>query len=118
MTNQQEIELILLKLPHRMQVLFAVYCCDDVIDLIKDEASIKTLDLVKQWLKDPASVTVQELIDAAYAAHAADYVAHAAAYVAANASKDKEKKLSQYLKHLKSMIKDLSKLEKAIWELE
>ena len=51
----------------------------------------KHIELVKKWLSDRDSVTLEELKankDAAYAAYGVDGVANAAYYVAANAAFD------------------------------
>jgi hypothetical protein len=82
MTIQQEIENLLKPLPHRMKIIFAVYCCNDVKKLIPEKA-LPALELTEKWLIDPNSVSSLELQDAA---NAAAYAAYAAAYYSANAA--------------------------------
>ncbi len=84
MTIYDKILHLLNKLPHQIQVSFALYCCNDIKELIIDERSIKALIIVEKWLNNPASVSSQELQDA-YAASASASAATAAATAAASA---------------------------------
>ena len=111
MKTRQDIQNLLNKLPHTLQVTFALHCCNDIKHLITDPRSIEVLHLVEKWLHNPNSVTSRELYDAAsyaanaasasyaanaayaayaanaaYAASAANAAANAAAYVATNAA--------------------------------
>jgi hypothetical protein len=80
MTIQQKIENLLKPLPHRMKIIFAVYCCRDVKKLIPEKA-LPALELTEKWLIDPNSVSSSQLQDAA---NAAAYAAADAAYRFAN----------------------------------
>src|SRR5271165_5518871 len=64
-------------LPHHLQVEFAIYCVNDVKELLPKEGLL-ALELTQKWLKNPLSVSNKELIDAA-AASAASAAAYAAA---------------------------------------
>src|SRR5271165_1260878 len=116
-------------LPHHLQVEFAIYCVNDVKELLPKEGLL-ALELTQKWLKNPLSVANKELIDAAAAsaaassadnaANAASSAAHAAhaAYSAASYADYKEGKLKQYETHLISMFDKLTALEKTIYNLE
>jgi type IV secretory pathway VirB6-like protein len=84
MTIQQKIENLLKPLPHRMKIIFAVYCCNDVKKLIPEKA-LPALELTEKWLIDPNSVSSSQLQDAANAASAAS-AAYRAAYYASSAA--------------------------------
>ena len=80
------------KLPHKYQVMFAVFCVEQVTKYLDDktrELALKAIAVTKLWLEGKASVEdCMKAADAAYAAaYAADvayaaYAAYAAAYVA------------------------------------
>jgi hypothetical protein len=83
------------KLPHRYQVMFAVFCAEQVVGLVKEqyrETCLKTIDTAKKWLR--GEVSTEECIAAGdYAAArtagcATGYAgaAASAAYAAAYAS--------------------------------
>ena len=55
---------------------------------------------------------------ASYAAYAAYYSAYAAAKVAANTIIDSDKAAEKYLAHLNKMIKDLTPIEKVLFNME
>ncbi len=106
------IKALLQLLPHKLQVRFALNCAIDAkIHLDKtDTSSLKCIELVEKWLKDPSSVSNAELTayastySASYAAAASDaastysaaasahassaasYAAHASDYASASAS--------------------------------
>jgi len=122
-----EIKRLLGILPHWLQVEFAVYCCNDVKELIPEEA-LPALGLAEKWLKEPHLVSKEELNNATYAAtYAAAYAATRAAYAAASAAANaaahathfakRKEKLKQYETHLVNMIANLSELEKTIYEV-
>jgi molecular chaperone DnaK (HSP70) len=93
----------LLDLTHRQQVEVAIHCAEDVFPFNSDktrESAKKCIDLVKKWLKDPDSVTEEELksigkyiedldsyesnaaADSAYAAAAAAFKTHSSDFAA------------------------------------
>jgi len=120
-----ELERLLNRLPHKLIVEFAVYCVNDVKELIPKKA-LPALELTEKWLKNPLSVSNKELSDATNAAYAtnATYAAANAAHAAANAAhaaaraaKSSEKKQEQYYTHLFNMITNLSELEKVIYNI-
>jgi hypothetical protein len=77
---------ILVQLPHKRQVAFALYCASDVKHLSKHSEAHKCLELVEKWLKNE-EVSSKELSAAAYAvATAANAAAAHAAYAAAHAA--------------------------------
>jgi len=86
MKTRQDIQNLLNKLPHTIQVTFALHCCNDIKHLITDPISLKALEVVEKWLHNPASVTTQELYDAASSASAASASAANAAYSASPTS--------------------------------
>lgn len=56
------------RLPHKLFVSYAVDCAEDAISTLRTplhESVVKAIDLTKQWLKNPKSVTTQELTTAA-----------------------------------------------------
>jgi hypothetical protein len=137
MTTHDKIRSLLNRLPHHLQTRFAYLCCIDIKDQIKSESDLEALALVKDWL-DGKTVSLKELCaaaNAAYAANAANAAAYAAyaAYAAANAANaaayaayaayaaatsiTREKKLKQYLNMLQTMIKDMTELEKILYDL-
>jgi hypothetical protein len=120
MTTHDKIRSLLNRLPHHLQTRFAYLCCIDIKDQIKSESDLEALALVKDWL-DGKTVSLKELCaaaNAAYAANAANAAAYAAyaAYAAAT-SITREKKLKQYLNMLQTMIKDMTELEKILYDL-
>ena len=151
-----EIKSLLPKLPHKMQVSFALYCAKDVFHLVKEEdrATVKAcIDTVELWLKGKA--TVKECEAAAYAAanainnvaynasaayysayysayytayaaadatYAAAHIAHYAAYAAnakagGNGTTFYNKAMEKYLNHLNEMIKDLTSIERILFNI-
>lgn len=134
MTATQQIESLLQQLPHKLQVRFAYLCCMDIKDKIKDKASLKALALTKAWL-DGEAVTKEELKaaanSAANSAHYATYAAYNtaayyantavyasnAAYYAADAYPNPKTKLNEHLLMLKTMIKDMTELEKILYNI-
>ena len=148
MNYQEEIENLLPKLPHRLQVSFALYCAQDVYHLVRDknkEMIKKTLDIAEAWLRGEASA--EECRAAANAIYAtaintvyatAVYAAYAAANAAANAAtanaiyaaaanaayaatanaNTANAAYKKYYEVLIDMVKSLSRVEKAIWRLE
>jgi ribulose kinase len=104
--------------------------------LIKDEASLKALELVELWLKDESKVSNRRVMEcrqcrlhtaanatshaAAYAAYAAyayaaNAAARAAAYAAANAAAnagDYDTKIRKYYELAEAMTRDLTNLER------
>jgi hypothetical protein len=83
------------KLPHRYQVMFAVFCAEQVIGLVKEQdrkVCLKAIEVTRGWLRD--EVTTEECKAVARAAHAATcaidaahaiYATCAAGYAAAAA---------------------------------
>ena len=149
MNYEKEIEILLKKLPHKLQVKYALYCAESVFHLVKDEDKPvvrKSLDTAALWLVDKASAdevyaassaispayAASVAISAVYAATAAT-AATAASYAAASASaisaayaaraavsastKDKNNASKHYYKELIRMIKDLTELDKLIYDL-
>ena len=141
MKTRQDVQNLLNKLPHTLQVTFALHCCNDIKHLITDPRSIEVLHLVEKWLHNPNSVTSRELYDAAsyaanaasasyaanaayaayaanaaYAASAANAAANAAAYAAAYAAyayaEDRNKYSKKYYDILIGMINDLTEIQK------
>jgi hypothetical protein len=46
------------KLPHRYQVMFAIFCTEQVVDLVREqdrEVYVKALDTSKRWLRGEVS---------------------------------------------------------------
>ena len=81
-----EIERLLKPLPHNLQVIFAVHCCND-IKYLMDKESSTCLELVEKRLATPHLVSKEELNNAANAATSVyDDAASAAAYYAAYAA--------------------------------
>jgi cytochrome oxidase Cu insertion factor (SCO1/SenC/PrrC family) len=161
MNYENKIENLLTRLPHKLQVRFALDCALDVKDLMGPE-SIQALDFVEKWLKGEA--TQAEVEAAAYAYNAA-YAATRAAYNAYNASaaasraaynaayaassaasaasprgaynaynaayaynasaaayayatgKNRDKKIKEYYENLRSMILNMSELEKLVYNV-
>ena len=67
-------------------VRFALYCAEDCFQFIKEKRrplAQQCIDLVRKWLKDPESVTINELRSAADAAATANRVNPIDAYAAA-----------------------------------
>ena len=151
-----EIRSLLPKLPHKMQVSFALYCAKDVYPLVREEdrTVVKDcLDIVELWLKGKATAkeckavadttyniaytvyTARAVINAANAAnvvYAANAAANAAAYAAyysayayaaahsasnAVSTANYDKAMEKYLKHLNEMIKDLTSIEKILFNM-
>ena len=82
------------KLPHKFQVMFAVFCARQVIHLVKEEevkaVCLKAIEAAEGFIE--GKVSKEECKEAAantIAVHAisAAYTAYAAAYAAANAAK-------------------------------
>ena len=153
MSPYDEIKSLLPKLPHKLQVSFALYCAKDVYPLVREEdrAVVKAcINTVELWLKDKA--TAKECVTASYAiythiTHAANassyaarsayaaytastadaiYYADYAANAAANAANVKaggngttfyNKAMEKYLNHLNEMIKDLTPIEKVLFNI-
>ena len=138
----KEIKILLNKLPHKLQVKYALYCAESVFHLVKDEDKPgvrKSLDTTALWLVDKASAdevyasanyTACAYYAAAYAtasaAAATVYAASAtSAYFyaatsasAASAAKAKGKDLKHYYEELVRMIKDLTDLDKLIYDID
>ena len=138
-----EIKSLLPKLPHKMQVSFALYCAKDVFHLVrdKDRTVVKDcLDTVELWLKSKATAEecnatadatfalgdTYAAVDAANAARAASYSAYfaadTAAYTAcaatdATSTANYDKAIKKYLNHLNKMIKDLTPIEKVLFDI-
>ncbi len=75
------------KLPHRKQVMFALFCAEQVTHLLNKDtkvSALKAIEVTKLWLEGKA--TLEECRAAAHAACAAAYAADAAAYAAAYAA--------------------------------
>ena len=132
MNYGKEIEILLKKLPHKLQVKFALSCAESVFHLVKDEDKPgvrKSLDTTALWLVDKASadevyayaayiVSASAAYSAVYAADAAYYAATSAAYLAVDAAaKAKDKDLKHYYEELVRMIKDLTELDKLIYDI-
>ena len=66
---------VLVDLPHKVQVEFALDCASEVCKSPEDRTC---LDLVQKWLDDPNSVTREQLMIAADAARSAYYAAYSA----------------------------------------
>ena len=146
----KEIEILLKKLPYKLQVKYALYCAESVFHLVKDEDKPgvrKSLDTTALWLVDKAStdevyasalsqtVTASAYSSAISAAYAADAAvsayssasaassasyAYSYAYLSAYCSastKDKNNASKHYYKELIRMIKDLTELDKLIYDL-
>ena len=110
MNYRDEIQNIMNKLPHKLQVRYAYLCCMDIKDLMKDEASLNALGLVELWLIDESKVSKEELRNAAsYAAYAANNAAYAINY---------DMKIKECCELAKAMTKDLTALERFIFNLE
>jgi type IV secretory pathway VirB6-like protein len=89
MKTIDKIKSLLEKLPHILQVSFALHCAEDVYPLTKDNKKAKLcIDLVKEWLRNPDRPGLEEeLVAAAYAtASATNAAAHSAANAAAYAA--------------------------------
>jgi hypothetical protein len=94
MKTYDKIKNLLEKLPHKIQVSFALYCAEDVYPLTNESKEAKLcIDLVKEWLENPDRPGLMEKLKdaanaAAYAAHAAASAAYTAfgAYDAVNVS--------------------------------
>jgi hypothetical protein len=110
MKTYDKIKNLLDRLPHKIEVSFALYCAEDAYPLAKDNKKAKLcIDLVKEWLENPDRPSLIEELKAvsraditnvscaaAHAAYAAAnapkaavyaaYAAHAASYAAANAA--------------------------------
>ena len=134
----KEIEILLKKLPHKLQVKYALSCAESVFHLVKDEYKPgvrKSLDTTALWLVDKVSAdevyaayivsasaaytAYSSAISAAYAADAAYYAATSAAYLAVDAAaKAKDKDLKHYYEELVRMIKDLTDLDKLIYDID
>jgi DNA polymerase I-like protein with 3'-5' exonuclease and polymerase domains len=93
MKTIDKIKSLLEKLPHKIQVSFALHCAEDVYPLTKNSKEAKLcIDLVKEWLSSPDRPGLEKELkaaaDAAYnTAHSAAYAAHdavRAAYVTAH----------------------------------
>jgi hypothetical protein len=84
MKTIDKIKSLLEKLPHILQVSFALHCAEDVYPLTKDNKKAKLcIDLVKEWLRNPERTGIEkELRAAAYAA----YAAHATVYTSADSA--------------------------------
>ena len=139
MNYAKEIEILLNKLPHKLQVEYALYCAESVFHLVKDEDKPgvrKSLDTAALWLVDKASAdevyasAYSSAISAAsYASYAAAsaYAASATAYSSAisaayaaraaisayssASTKDKNNASKHYYEELVRMIKDLTDKE-------
>ena len=145
-----EIRSLLLKLPHKLQVSFALYCAKDVYPLVrdKDRTVVKDcLDTVELWLRGKATAEeckaaaeeYKAAVPAAYTAYAAAYTAYAAAYYTASADATYaaahiahyaanakaggngttfyNKAMKKYLNHLNEMIKDLTPIERTLFNV-
>ena len=137
-----EIKSLLLKLPHKLQVSFALYCAKDVYPLVREEDRVVVkacINTVELWLKGKATAeecvavtniaytahaaayainTAYTASYATYAAYAAYYSAYAAAKVAANTIIDSDKAAEKYLAHLNKMIKDLTPIERVLYNIK
>ncbi len=84
------------KLPHRLQVTFALFCANQVKHLWEDvPEAVKAVEITRRWLKGKATkeeckevaraayAVVTDAAYAVYAANAAAYAAHADADVSA-----------------------------------
>ena len=103
--DSTNIKTILTDYSKRDCVKVALYCAEDCFHLNPTKESQTCIDLVKKWLEDETSVTVEELRTAAYWVANADIAAasysaasySAAVYSASNAfGKDRESKLEEY----------------------
>jgi hypothetical protein len=136
MNYHEEIKRLLKPLSHRLKVRFACECALDVKHLMPAE-SAASLEVVESWLKGQASqAEVEAAVDAAnyaayYAAYTTTYAMRAAyaaysaattsaayaAYAAYSAANNKEEKMREYHGNLVRMIKNLSELEKIIYNI-
>jgi hypothetical protein len=145
MNYEKEIERLLYKLPHRLQVTYALDCAESVFHLVEDkdkEVVRKALDTTALWLIDKASsdevyaahsaYSTASAADAAYYAvyaasnadaayYAAYYAAVYAYYAACSASAataaSSRKGIKHYYEELLGMIKRLTELDKLIYDL-
>ena len=142
MNYEKEIKRLLEGLPHKLQVKYALSCAESVFHLIKDEDKPvvrKSLDTAALWLVDKASAdevyaassaispayaaaaatAYSAAYSAVYAADAAYYAAYYAADLAVDAAaKAKDKDLKHYYEELVRMIKDLTELDKLIYDIK
>lgn len=115
MNYEKEIEILLKKLPHKLQVKYALSCAESVFHLVKDEDKPivrKSLDTTALWLVDKASADK-------VCASAATYAAAARAAVSAVyfAAKVKDNASKHYYEELVLMINDLTELDKLIYDI-
>jgi hypothetical protein len=148
MIHYEEIQSLIPKLPHKLRVRFALSCAKDVFPLVRyeeKEAAKACIDTVELWLKDKA--TAEECFvaadaawsapgatnasnsgaHAAWAAANAAYITHAAdagrsaAWAAASCSTNNItfiEATEKYLRHLKTIIEELTTIEKTLFNLE
>jgi hypothetical protein len=147
MNYEKEIEKLLTPLPHKLQVRFALDCALDVKHLMGPEAiqaldvvgkwlkgeatQAEVADAAARANyaaraashADYAANAAYAVYNAAYhAAQSASYAANAAAYAsyAANAlaaAENRDKKIKEYYENLRSMILNMSELERLIYGL-
>jgi len=141
MSAYEEIQIILSKLPKPLVVSFAIYCAEDCFHLVenRNKASVrKIIDTTKAYML--GQVTLAELAAASSYASASSYAASAASsaaasyasavfysdtraasyaayYAALSFDKGMEYKLNEYLTYLKTMLNNLSNLERLIYDL-
>ena len=90
---------ILKKLPHRTQVEFALYCAEDAFKYNNEDTknAVKTcIDLIKKWLSDSKSVTIQQLNSASDDTYVSDDVDAAASYAAGSAAAGNANAVANY----------------------
>jgi hypothetical protein len=78
------------KLPHKYQVMFAVFCAEQVVGLIREqdrEVCVKAIEVTKKWLRGEVSKEeCRAAANAAYTTYAAVRAARAAAGAACAAA--------------------------------
>ena len=112
----------LAKLSHRYQVMFAVFCAEQVIHLVDPkckEICLKAIGAAKGWIRGEA--TAEECRAAAYdaaydAATAAAYDARAAANAAANAAAYDARAAAYAARAAAYAKKDKKKIVKQQWD--
>jgi hypothetical protein len=158
MTPDQEIKNLLPKLPHKLQVCFALYCAKDVSSLVKDEHKeiVKAcIDTVELWLRGKAtaeecraiataadvyatnaiithqtawSASIKSAVHTAYSAWSTTSIiyhsnnsaltAAMAASCFSNFAHPFDETRDKYISHLKTMIDELTPIEKVLFRCD
>jgi hypothetical protein len=153
MTPQEEIANLLLILPHKLKVRFALYCARDVFHLVEDknkEVAKACIDTVALWLKGKATAeecraaTHSIVINVFYHTSSSNAVSavwfatyttvsstvwaatysifwtytHSARAIAYTDKHTFTEIIEKYLSHLKTMINELTPIEKVLYNLE